>query len=123
MSFLVDEFKRKRTVLVTTNEFWFEVGFPGTESMFCVYNFILPLNSVLGYWHILGISFYSIPPFIYPRIHFIASLPFVASLRSMVASLRRTFACILLWLCSSPLFIANRRLFLGKLPGLWFCFF
>ena len=37
---LVCEFKLEMYALVATNEFWFEVGFPGTETMFRVYNFI-----------------------------------------------------------------------------------
>ena len=48
MVFLIDEFKWKCAVLITTNEFRFEVGFPGAEMMFCVYNFIIPTNSVFG---------------------------------------------------------------------------
>ena len=45
---LVCEFKLEMCALVSTNEFCFEVGFPGTEAVFCVNNFIFPLNSVMA---------------------------------------------------------------------------
>ena len=42
--------------------------------------------------------------------------------RNPILSLRSIYACILLWVCCSPLFIANQLFVLKKLPGLCFVF-
>ena len=59
-------------------------GFPRTELMFCVYSFILPMNSFYGHWYL-------------PGVHFDASLPMIASLCEaslpMIASLRNMILC------------------------------
>ena len=42
--------------------------------------------------------------------------------RNPILSLRSIYACILLWVCYSPLFIVNQLFVLKKLPGLCFVF-